>query len=364
MKASIAALLAGLALACAVAWALHEDRPPAVYAGTPPAVFPWHLATHTDTAAPSATWPAATAAAVAAPATPVAAELCGLGRVSLPPGTAADAAARGVEALPAPIGQLALEQARQRMLGSLQASGEPRAAVAALMLQRPNAEEPEAWQAWATQVLDTARLRPDPVALAWAEEACGYTADGQRCRLGLIRARIAAEPGNAQHWAALADEDPAAADEAWHGMARATHWHQGPYALVSTALRALPADVPAYLRAALAAELTTRSAALPSPGEGYLQDRCSESAPGRGAQCGALAELLASQGDSPAAMTQALRLGRLVGWPETRVAAMQAQYGRIANAEAEWRTRGDQPLSCNGVEGWLHQFERVATGPR
>ena len=46
-------------------------------------------------------------------------------------------------------------------------------------------------------------------------------------RLNLIRERLRVEPDNAYHWAALADENPAAADTAWQGLLQARRGDNG-----------------------------------------------------------------------------------------------------------------------------------------
>lgn len=367
----------GLLLALASWWWAGASPAPAPAARGE--AFPWARTplAEAEAAPPRAVTPPSLAT-VLPPTVPRPAEavldICGLGRIGVPAGAQEDLASGGLEALPAPVGSEPLAQARARLLAGLQAAGTPRARVAALLLQRPETDDEAAWQAWAQAVLQQAQAAHDAVALAWAEEACGRLPPaapgaaeaGPACRLGLIRARLRLEPDNAHHWAALADEDPGAAEEAWAGLQRARRWHEAPQALVLATQQALPADVPGYLRLALGAEVGLRQGALPSPGEGFLLARCREPAPGRAAEraaeCQGLAQLLATQGDGTQTLAMAAQLGQAAGWPAERVQAVQAELSALASEDARWRPDAGQPLSCRGVEAWQAHLARVAAG--
>lgn len=291
-------------------------------------------------------------------------EVCGLGRISPPSGAPAEIAAGGVEALPAPVGSEPFAQARARLLASMAAQAAPRARVAAELLQRPSSDDESALNSWARTLLQRAHDSGDPVALAWAEEACGYLpgegSQGQACRLRLIRERLRLEPDNGHHWAALADEDPSAADEAWQGLLKARRWHEEPQALVLAAHQALPPDVPGYLRLALGAEIGTRAGALPSPGEAFLQDRCIEAPLGRRAECENLAQMLVAHGDGTQTLALGLKVGRAAGWPTDRVKAVQAELEALASEPVRWQPDPAQSLSCNSVEAWQSHLAQVA----
>jgi hypothetical protein len=297
------------------------------------------------------------AAAVHQAAAPAVFDICGLGRLSAPAGSEADAAG-GVDALPAPVGREPLTQARERMLVALRA-GPPRARIAALLMAQPGPDDEAGRAAWAQALVQQAMDSRDAVALAWAEEACGHLSDGPSCRLQLIRARLQLEPDNGHHWAALADEDPGAADEAWRGLQQARRWHEAPQALLLATQAALPPDVPGYLRLALGAEITTRAAALPSPGEGFLLERCRGADAARRSECGALAQLLVERSDAPQTLAQGHRIAQAAGWPAQRLEELQREIQALGRSG--WAADAQQPLSCTSVETWQRHVAEVAT---
>lgn len=292
-------------------------------------------------------------------------EVCGLRDVTL----TADATdgAGGLAVLSTSTGSDPLAQTRARLLTALRQDGGARARVAAQLLDRPDTEDPLVWHAWAQATLQSAMAEPDPVALGWAEDACGRligadTSDlGNACRRELIRTRLRIEPENARHWAALAEEDPAAADEAWQGLLRAHRWQDVPQALALLTQQALPADVPGYLRLALAAEVDARAAALPSPGERFLMARCIESAPGRQAECRRLAGMLVAHSDATQALALGLKIGEVSGWPQARLQAVQDELQALASDRVRWRPEASQPLSCRSVDTWLQHLQEMAS---
>jgi len=299
---------------------------------------------------------------------PAVVDLCGLGR--MPVGAAAvgltppadnddDApiAVASLQTLPAPVGEQPLAQARARMLAALR-QGDARARVAALLLDRPAADDPAAQLDWARTVLGLALQSGDPAALAWATEACGPQPDGAACRLGLIHARLRQEPDNAYHWAALADEDPSAADDAWQGLLRARRWLERPQALVLSSQAALPADLPGYLRLGLGTEVRARAASLPSPGEGFVLDRCQQPLPGRREQCDALAGLM-QHSDALQTLTEAASVAQAAGWPAERLNQLRREFQDLAHAPPAWQADPGQPLACASVDAWQRHLTQL-----
>lgn len=292
-------------------------------------------------------------------------ELCGLRDAPLPADATVDVV--GVAALSAVTGSDQLAQARARLLAALRHDGRARARVAAQLLDRPDTDDPTAWHVWAQTTLQQAMSEPDAIALGWAEEACGRLIGagdgdlGSACRRALIRARLRLEPDNARHWAALAEEDPAAAEEAWQGLLGTDRWHEVPQALALVTQQALPADVPDYLRLALATEVDVRAATLPSPGESFLLARCSEPVAGRQAECRALAERMAAHGDTTQTLALALQVGRVAGWPQTRLQAVQDELQALASDRVRWQPEASQPLSWRSVDTWLAQLQEMAS---
>lgn len=288
-------------------------------------------------------------------------EICGLR--DAPP--TADGAG-GLAALSTSTGD-PLAQTRAQLLAALRQDGRARARVAAQLLDRPDTEDPLVWHAWAQATLQSAMAEPDAVTLGWAEDACGRligadTGDlGSACRLELIRTRLRIEPDNARHWAALAEEDPAATEEAWQGLLRAHRWQDVPQALALVTQQALPADVPGYLRLALAVDVDVRAAALPTPGEGFLMTRCAEQAPGREAECRRLAGMLVAHSDTTQALALGLKIGEAAGWPQARLQAVQDELQALASDRVRWRPEASQSLSCRSVDTWLQHLQEMAS---
>jgi len=365
-----ALLLASLALH--LAWPGAADAPAAAAPTAAPvqglALLQLAQPTHAEPPAPGL--PAATAPA--GQRQPAVVDLCGLGRMPVSSADLADLAAPpddadspdatvasgGLQALPAPVGEQPLAQARARMLAALR-QGDARARVAALLLDRPATDDPAADAAWARSVLDLAQSSGDPAALTWAVEACGPQADPARCRLNLIRTRLQLEPDNAFHWAALADEDPAAADTAWQGLLQARRWLERPQALVLASQAALPADLPGYLRLGLGAEVRARAVSLPSPGEGFVLDRCQQSHPGRREQCDALAGLM-QHSDALQTLTEAASVAQAAGWPAERLAQLRREFQDLVHAPPAWQADPAQPLACASVDAWQHHLTQLA----
>lgn len=350
---------AGLVAGLLAAWGLGGDPPPPAAAQASGQPFPWHATPQPGEALAATAANAPAPEAPAAPGAPTAVDLCGLGRLSLPGGAAADDDSDALDALPAPVGREPLAQARQALLARLRA-GDASAQVAALLLDKPVLDDDAARQGWAGALLQQARASQNAVTLAWAEEACAYLPDGNACRLGLVRERLRLEPDNAHHWAALADEDPGAADEAWRGLLQAGRWQESPQALMVATQAALPAELPGYLRQALGVAVRTRAAALPAPGEGFLQERCREPAPGRQQECDKLARLLLDHGDSAHALSQAAQLAELAAWPRDRVEAVTRELQALTRPGAQWAPDPQQPLSCASADGWQRHVADVA----
>lgn len=358
---TLAAATAGV-LAAALLRPAPDAEAPAPGAGPPPPVatapralqvLAWSVP-GSPTEAPG---PAPAASPSAAP--PV--ELCGLGRVLLP-GTPAGDAPLDIADLPGPIGEQALTQARAGLMARLH-QGDARQRAIALLLNRPPDEPADAARAWAGELLTLARHSGMPELLHWAEPACTQHADPGACRLALVRERLRLEPDNAAHWAALADEDPAAADEAWAGLQQARRWHERPQSLLLATQAALPADLPGYLRLALAREMQLRTQQLPSAGEGFVLERCGQALPGRTEACGALAELMSQRSDSLRTLTEAASVAQAAGLPAARVQALRQEFHDLLRADPlDTRLPGvaRAPLGCERLQAWQAHLDDTA----
>jgi hypothetical protein len=275
-------------------------------------------------------------------------DLCGLGRLSVTD-TDEDADVATLEGLPAPVGQTPLAQAKARWLGELREGGAG-TSVAALLLDKPATNDDEAKRLWGEALLRAAYTSENAAALTWAEEACTYAADDGACRLSLVRARLRADPTNAVHWVALADEDPTAAEEAWRGLLAAKRWTESPQALESMTQAALPDDVPAYVRQALGEQVRARAATLPAPSESFVQERCQDPVPERKQQCDHLIRMLLERGDSLHTLSQAAQLAQASGWAPEQLNKMNQELQALASAEVLAAPDKRQPLSCASAE--------------
>lgn len=336
-----------------------EPPPPAPRVATAPLalqVMAW------STPAPPATAPAP----APAPAPGTVMELCGLGRLPLPSPTgapSADDAEADIARLPAPVGEQPLAQARDALLTRLR-QGDTRQRGLALLLTRPADEPADAARAWSAELLALARPSGLPELLQWAEPACSLQAEPTACRLDLIRTRLRLEPDNAAAWAALADEDPAARDDAWAGLQRATRWHERPQALLLATQAALPPDLPGYLRLALAREMQLRTQQLPSAGEGFVLERCQQTAPGRTTACAGLAELMSQRSDTLRTLTEAASVAQAAGLPEARVNALRQEFHALRQADplappGPGTPGADAPLGCARLQAWEQHVDHT-----
>lgn len=197
---------------------------------------------------------------------------------------------------------LALQRAAAQL-----ASGSGGDAVLALLMQKP--AEPDA--VWAEQVRQAALRSQDAHALRWATGACATSA----CRRELLRERLRLEPDNAVHWLAWLDENPAAADEAWQGLAAARVWREQPQALDARVGRALPSGLLPAQREALLQPLRAQAWAAPPPPSATLANACGHYgvAHAVGMACAHVTTLLLTRSDSADAWQRGADLAQQLG---------------------------------------------------
>lgn len=349
-----AAVIAVVVLVAVLAWPGAET--PAPHAGESPPAQALALPSAPAGSAPPA-GPAAAQPVPLAGARTTVVDLCGLGRFSVAAPAADDEEPLDLESLPGPVGREPLAAARATLLAQLR-QGDARARAAALLLSPPEGDDPAAEQAWSRQLLQLAQSSGQPEVLGWAEGACATQPDPRACRQGLIRARLKLEPDNAAHWAALADADPSASDEAWRGLLQSRRWQERPQSLLLAAQAALPDSLPGYLRLALGAEMRLRAPAPSGGGEGFMQERCQQH--GRAEECGALARLLSERSDALRTLSTATALAQAAGWPADRQQRLRAEAERLARASPTWWRRQGQPMACDTVQSWQQHLTEVA----
>lgn len=375
--APAAGVAVGVVLGVVAVWcgqAFHDDPPTVATVAAPAAAAAWPTGPSSAPALPVPAPqrpPAVPAPGPVVTATPASdsVELCGLGRFPTartpgepgepghPAGPSVPNGAADLQTLPRPVGEEALEAARTAVLARLR-QGDAAARATATLLERPPAGEPGAEQAWSSAVLSQARASRSPEVLQWVAQACAVQPEPAACRLALIRTRLELEPDNAAHWAALGEEDPAAAEEAWQGLVRASRWHERPQALALAVEAATPSQLPGYLRAALAADLRERAHGWPSPPEGFVLGRCEQAPPARTEACAALATLMAERSDTLATLTEAASVARAAGWPAERVQQLHEDFQAL-NRAAEGLRQPPEPWSCRQVHAWQQHLADV-----
>lgn len=299
--------------------------------------------------APAASVPAsAPAASIATPARREVWDLCGVGRMPVPPGSP------DTDQPPAPLVAEPLDGWRERWLAQL-AAGTPRQRALGELLQARDTLGAQAQAHWQT-LADLARqdAGADPVLLYWALSGCDEV--GAAACQGLPAHRLTdAAPDSAGAWLLRAQREPAAAAEAAAQLrsAAATSPQQGQAAV--TALQALPPGLPSYLRPELLSWAVGVDSGMESDDAFRLLRWCG--APGlpaadaaeRAATCDRLARATVVAGASETQVRAALRVGRRLGWPESALQEAQDRLGALT-ALAQALTQDPQPYACATVE--------------
>jgi hypothetical protein len=283
-------------------------------------------------------------------------DLCGLGRLPIPPGAAASGGTFDhLPELPAHLARQAQEQALQRALETLRQGNARQQAVASLW---------STGEAHAPGLAAVAASTGDPMALTFALQRCHDQPQAGACALLPPQALARAEPENLTGWLLWAARRPQ--DEAlWAAGALATtrysqHWSQVP----QTLLAALPADVPGYLGVFLAVEGTGVQAALPDITLLTAVRLCRPPQPAtRAPLCRHLAQVMADASDTMTGQGIGIRLGEWAGWSdERRVAArraMQEATDAVSRHGLTMLTR-PQPLDCASVQEWRTWVDTTA----
>ncbi len=380
----VAALLVVLVLA---RWWPRAALSPAAVAASTPAVEHALAAVHQPPASAAATALRAPASASASAAGRVW-DLCGVGRVPIPPGLPASGNELGdLPDLPEPLGRQALALARQRTLAVLQA-GTPRQRAAALVLgpALPALSQQEALDQFSAaasaaaaaaaglprpprgddpalrELTALARDSSDPVVQALAHRGCSLAADAGACRRNAARTWAQAQPDNAMPWALLADEDadPAVQTEAWRGIQQASLWDAQWGAVSAVVQGAVPADVPVYLRTLLGVETIGIDASMSLPGSVFKWCRpAPEPGSQRQKECSRVATLMVEQSDTLLIHALGVRMGELAGWPAERIAVHRAEVKALLARDQQLPFDRAQPLNCVSAAQMLGQITAV-----
>lgn len=324
---------------------------------------------------------AASSVRLAAPAPAVAAsapasvaqqywDLCGVGRVPVPPGLSASSPDMGgLNNLPAPVGVHAATEAMVRMHAALPGQG-PRGQALALLMDGAPLEG----------LVKLAKETADPAVLQWALMKCHDQPEKGACADLSPRALTRLDPNNAMAWLLLAAREPKAEAEWWAGIRASKRIVSHASAMSAAAWNAVPADVPLYLRLPMAEFVIGMEAALPDPTLFVAFKSCRTPLSGQRQQnCAALAELAVATGNTLGLRGLGIQLGELAGWPKERTQQLRSETDRLVSVLVNATGNDPQPFSCASVARmgqWVQQrhaegelaaalsLERSASAPR
>lgn len=216
--------------------------------------------------AASAAVPAPAASAMAPPAVW---DLCGIGRLPVPPAPAASAASAPSDPfdnLPSHLGARAFERGLQALLHRLD-QGSPRWRAAAIMLRGtgPAGEPFHPAMRWLSS------QSSDPVVAMWALQRCG---GHKACAPADLQRWLALDPDNQLAWMAALHRYPEQRQVMAERLNQATRFDQHENALVAAVWEALPPDFPPHLQLHLWVHITGIEAALSVDGLQAIAKSC------------------------------------------------------------------------------------------
>lgn len=312
--------------------------------------------------------PAASASSASARLKPGEFEVCGLGVLKLvpqPTASAPEAVALERE------GEMeaAAQRAWPRVLQAMRRRGDVRSTAAAWLLDGQPMDltslstMPPPSAPAMLALVRLAQQGSDPIVMRWALTACHQT-PGQAACTGLnARHWVRLQPDNALAWLVLLLEEPHAEAEALAGAARATRFDTGHGQLVGTVDRAIPDDLPAYLRFGIDMAMLARdSGNAPMAELALLIQRCQSALLARDAnrrqQCDAIARTMVDQARDLLTFAMGTRLGELAGWPADKVAALRAERNALMRSDLVTMIDLNQPHSCTSVRQ-LHDWAQA-----
>lgn len=292
--------------------------------------------------------------------TPVA--LCGAGTVVVDHPAAMMSADAGVSMPESgqegddPI-QARLDQAWPRLVERLLAAPGPQAQAAGWLLagQGPLPLAGRMDPAAASQGLVRLALSAgDAWVLQLALQPCGGPSPAPACAGLTARHWLQAERGNALAWMALWQQEPAAADEALHGMTLARSADSGHGRLPALVAQHWPSELPPYLLSAAVIRAFGVEAALVRPSPKPLVDVCRAAVAAgdanRRASCEAVAELLVGSGRDLLTRGMGLAVGRTLDWgPERQQRVDAAGQAARDGALQDGLLPLSDPYSCASV---------------
>ncbi len=281
-------------------------------------------------------------------------DLCGVGRVPVPPRSSASGVHVPAE-LPPHLGEDAQAAARQQLLAALDAGGLRARAVAAVWrgLRRSKPDGNPELQA-------LARGASDPVVVAWALAQCS---EREPCEGLSARDWVRLEPDNAAAWSLLLEKGRAQTPGVLEGLARARRYQLHFGVLAGTVLAAMPQGIAPYLQSNLLVEAYGVQATVGLPSMQPLANLCRPAPPaGSPAHgvCDAVARVLADHSDTLLGHRIGLRMGELAGWPLAEVTRRRAQADALGFDALQ--INHEQPYDCPSVarvQAWTADMARM-----
>ena len=259
-------------------------------------------------------------------------------------------------------------QARQRAAGLLMAQPWPPGPAGRASLP------PESLQALVALGVQSG----DATALHWALAACAAAREAPVCQGLSARHLVRVAPTNLVSWLRLLAQEPAALDEALHGMARAETVDLGWLRWAATVAAALPDALAPELRLQIVGELVSRDMAGNWPSFDALLRACGEPAladANRRQLCQAIAQSMVGQSRELITQRIGIALGTRLAWPAERLAALRAEGDPPGSPLPLWLAPGLAPQCAvvlqqqwlAGVEqwgelGWLRQQRKPPAG--
>jgi hypothetical protein len=258
-----------------------------------------------------------------------------------------------------------------RWIAALEDSGDLRARASGLLLEGLISDGITAQPMSETnrdELVQLASGSSDAAVYAMALWACRTTTEGADPACGRLSLErwAAMDPDNAMPWLALATKARARGDAAAESVAfrhaAQTHRSDG-YSdyLLRSAESAIPADATALVRSFLFIEVNGVEAAMLFP-YNILSTHCSDAALADDrvrTECGALAEVLVSHGETLIEPGIGANLGARLGWPPERVAALSMHHKALLQAETLAAPAGNDDLwTCRSVallNDWMHR---------
>jgi hypothetical protein len=267
-------------------------------------------------------------------------DLCGIGRLPVPPGAAADA--------PPPHVMLEAAASLEPRWEAALATAGPRARAAA---RRMGLVELPAGEAAVTPAM--AEASADPVISAWATQDCR---NDVACLEATARRWQQLEPDNLAPRLAVLRSAPKPDLAALQALATATRFQAHFGQLGPSLLAVWPAGEARFLQTELLVAATGVEAAVGLPSLIPLTRACREGAANAGIRdaCQRIARTMLQHSDTLFGVNVGLGLGRVSGLPPKELQGVQALQGQAHQAtEALTEHLADQPWSCSSNTLWV-----------